>query len=67
MDIINLLEVTTVSNPLTLSGYEDISREMYSTKVLLLNYWGPEKWKNLLLVLWNSQTTLHGIFNTAGI
>lgn len=67
MDIINLLEVTMVSKPLTLSGYEDISRGKVFTKGFLLNYGGPEKRKNILLVLWNSQNTLHSTFNTAGI
>lgn len=51
MDIISLLEVIMVSKPLTLSGYEDISREKVFTKVFLLNCGGPEKWKNVLLVV----------------
>lgn len=51
MNIINLLEEIMVSKPLTLSGCEDTSWEKVFTKVFLLNYGGPEKWKNVLLVI----------------
>lgn len=39
-----------VSKPLTLSGYEDFSRENVF-KDTPFELWGPEKWKDVLLVV----------------
>lgn len=50
MGIINPMEVIMVSKPLTLSGYEDFSRENVF-KGIPFELWGLEKWKNELLVV----------------